>query len=221
MASRMIRENERNITANDFLQESSPDFVGNDFFAEQIALLKTNLETTGDLRGEQISSDGGARGQYDLAAEANAKLEEVMRDVADLAPTMASEIEGIEEKFRITRSGGKRARIIRARVFATDALPHEELFKKRGMEVNFIELLNTNADRLEQALSSAASEIAHRVGSTSTIIQTHRNSNKIITMLDPIVRKRYRDNPAKLAAWKFASHVQRDDKPKPPPTPPV
>ena len=126
-----------------------------------------------------------------------------------------------DRKFRITRSGGKRARIIRARVFATDALPHEELFKKRGMEANFTALLTTNADRLEQALSSAASETARRVGSTNTIIQTHRNSNKIITMLDPIVQKRYRDNPAKLAAWKFASHIQRDEKPKPKPTNPI
>lgn len=30
------------------------------------------------------------------------------------------------------------------------------------------------------------------------------------------VRKFYRTNAAKLAEWNFASHVQRDDKPKPP-----
>ncbi|CAN5391691.1 hypothetical protein BH10ACI1_BH10ACI1_32110 [soil metagenome] len=221
MASRMTRENERNIRSSDFLQESRLDFDRNDFFAAQSVLLKTNLEATGDLREEQISRDGGARQQYDIAAEANAVLEEVMRDVADLAPTLEGEIEGIEEKFRMPRSGGKRGRIARARAFAADALPHEAIFIQRGMEANFIELLNTRADRLEQALAAAVSETAHRVGSTSTIIQTHQSSNKIITALDPIVRKRYRQNPAKLAAWKFASHVERDEKPKPKPIPPA
>jgi hypothetical protein len=37
--------------------------------------------------------------------------------------------------------------------------------------------------------------------------------------LDPIIRKHYRENPAKLAEWDFASRVQRDDKPKPPSNP--
>lgn len=213
MASRITRENERNIRSSDFLQENKIDYDANAFATAQMEQLKTNLETTGDLRELQISSDGGARQNYDIAAEANAELEEVMRDVADYAATMGDEIEGIEEKFRFPRSGGKRGRIARARVFAADALPHEAMFTGRGMEANFIELLNTRADRLEQALASAISETARRVGSTESIMQTHKDSNKIVQTLDPIVRKRYRNNPAKLAAWIFASRVQRDPQP--------
>jgi hypothetical protein len=42
----------------------------------------------------------------------------------------------------------------------------------------------------------------------------------LIRGLNPIVRMIYRHDAANLAAWTFASHIQRDDKPKPkPPTP--
>lgn len=216
--SRITRENERNIRSKDFLQTNTADFAANAFVTAQIALLTTKIAETGDAQELQISSGGAARQQYEIAEEVNDALKEIMRDVADYAVTMADEIEGIEEKFRLSRSGGKRGRIARARAFATDAEPHKALFVERGMESNFIELLNTRADALEQALSSAVTKVAERVGSTATRMLAHKECNKIITRLDPVIRKHYRNNPAKLAEWDFASHVQRDDKPKSPPT---
>jgi hypothetical protein len=221
MASRITRENERNIRSRDLLQANQADFAANAFATAQIALLQAKIAETGDARELQISSGGAVRQNYEIAEEANDALREIMRDVADLAVTMADEIEGIEEKFRIPRSGGKRGRIARARVFATDAAAHKSTFIERGMEANFIALLNTRADALEQALSAAVADTARRVGSTATRLIAHKDSNKSITRLDPIVRKLYRNNPAKLAAWDFASHVQRDDKPKPPSSPTV
>lgn len=220
MASRITRENERNIRSKDFLVGNQTDFAGNAFLTAKIPLLQAKIAETGDAQELQISSGGAARQNYEIAEEINDELKVLMRDVADLAVTIGEEIEGIEEKFRLTRSGGKRARIARARAFASDAAPHKADFIARGMETDFIELLNGKADALEQALSSAVAKTAQRVGSTEARMQAHKVSNKIITQVDPIIRKFYRDNPAKLAEWDFANHVQRDDKPKPPPSNP-
>jgi hypothetical protein len=220
MAGRMIRENERNIKSDDFLQENKNDFTGNTFATAQIAALKVKVAESNEASEEQIASDGNARAFYDIAEDANEKLKDIMDDVIDFAVTLADEIEGIEEKFRRVRTGGKRGRIARARVFAAEAEPHKALFIGRGLEGNFIEALNTNADALEQALANAVSETGKRVGSTDKKRLSIKDASKIVTSLDPIVRKRYRDNPAKLAAWIFASHVQRDAQP-PQPTPPT
>ncbi|MCD9184819.1 MAG: hypothetical protein LUM44_00180 [Pyrinomonadaceae bacterium] len=214
MPSRFNREAERNIRTNDFLQENKTDFTANAFVTGKIAELKTELETMGDKREEQISSDGGARQNYDIAEEANDSLKELMQDVADLAVTMGDDIEGIEEKFRFTRTGGKRARLARARAFATDALEHRAMFVERGLESNFIDELNARADALEQALENAVSKTAARVGAVESKMQSHKKQKKIIEQLDPIIRRHYRDNPAKLAAWEFASKIQRDEQPK-------
>jgi hypothetical protein len=214
MSSRPNRENERNIRANDFLQESKVDFTENTYATTQIAVLDVKVAESEDAIEEQISSDGGARQQYDIAEDANEKLKDAMRDVADFAVTLADQIDGIEEKFRFVRTGGKRARIARARAFAADALPYEALFTGRGLEENFIQDLNAKADTLEQALANAVAETAKRVGSTGKRRLSIKEASKIVASLDPIVRKRYRDDPAKLAAWTFASHVQRDPQPK-------
>lgn len=218
MPSRFNRETERNIRSNDFLQENKADFGANAFATAKIDELKAEIDLSGDMREEQISSDGGARQNYEIAEAANDALEQVMRDISDFAVTMGDEIEGIEEKFRIVRTGGKRVRLARARAFAADAVEHRALFVGRGLESNFIDDLNAKADALEQALANAVSKTADRVGAVDTKLQSHKKQKKIIEQLDPIVRKLYRNNPAKLAAWKFASKIQRDDDPKPPPT---
>jgi len=155
----MKREIERNIRSDDFLQENKSDFTANAFATAQIAALNDKVDEIGDEREEQISSDGGARQNYEIAEDANDELKEAMRDVADIAVTMGDEIDGIEEKFRLTRTGGKRARIARARAFADDAEPHKEIFVGRGLPGNFITNLRAKADALENALAGAVSDI--------------------------------------------------------------
>jgi hypothetical protein len=114
-----------------------------------------------------------------------------------------------------------RGRIARARSIAADAAPYKEIFIGHSLEEDFIENLNNKADALEQALSNAASQTGKRTGATGKKLLSTKNASKIVKNLDPIVRKRYRDDPAKLAAWNFASHVQRDAAPNPPPNPPA
>lgn len=217
----MNRETERNIRSDDFLQENKDDFTANAYATAKITALHARVEEVGDEREEQISSGGGVRQNYDIAGDANDELTDAMRDVADIAVTMGDEIDGIEEKFRLTRTGGKRARIARARAFADDAEPHEEIFKGRGLRADFIANLRAKADALENALAGAVSETGKRVGATGKITLAVSESNKIIKNLDPIVRMRYRDDAAKLAAWIFASKVQRDSQPKPKPNTPT
>lgn len=222
MSSRPTRENERNIRANDFLQESQTDFADNAWATEQIGDLAAEIAAVGDAKEDQISRDGDARQSYEAAETASEQLKIAMDDVIDFAVTMADQIDGIEEKFRHVRTGGKRARIARARVFAADALPYKDLFTGRGLESNFIENLNNKADALEQALARAVLKTGDRVGATSQRLLSIKKSSKIVTSLDPVVRKRYRDDPAKLAAWDYASRVWRQaEKPKTPPDPPT
>lgn len=215
MASRTTREGERNLRANDYLQTNKSDFSRNLFITAQIEALAAEIARTGNFYEEQIANDGGARQNYEIAEEADDALSRLMRDIADFAVTARDEIEGIEEKFRIPRTGGKRGRIARARVFAVDAVPHRQILGDRGLGPNFIEVLIARTDRLEQALAAAVSKTAERVGATDAKMSSHKSSNKIIVLIDPVIRHQYRDDPAKLAAWDYASRVRRDPEPKP------
>lgn len=217
MTSRIKREAERNIRANDFLQEGKADFAANAFATGQIALLEAKIAESRGAHEEKISSDGAARQNYAIAAHANQELIEAMDEVVDFVLPLGDEIEGIEEKFRKPRSGGKRGRINRARAFASDAEPIKDILIGRGMDEDFVENLRAKADALENALSGAVSETEKRVGATDTVLLAHKAANKIVSTIDPVVRKVYKTNPAKLAAWDYASRVWRDAQPPKPP----
>ena len=48
------------------------------------------------------------------------------------------------------------------------------------------------------------------------ITQRQASSIKAVRKLDPIMRQRLKDDPAKLAAWKAAVHIEREPKKKKP-----
>jgi hypothetical protein len=220
MPGKLQREIEMEIRSNDFLQESKDDFTGNAYATAQFAALDAKI---GEIQAEQetkVSKAGGARYNYALADEAEDKLDEIIDEVADFAASMTDQFPEFDEKFRKPRGNSRRRKIIAARVFADDGDAYIQAFKERGMEDNFTTTLRTRADALEQLLSAAVSETAGRVGATGNLPVLSRDAKKIIKSVDPIVRKVYKNNPAKLAAWNFATHVQRDAEPKPkPPTP--
>jgi hypothetical protein len=62
-------------------------------------------------------------------------------------------------------------------------------------------------------------------GPTAAIKEALARTTLLKSKLNPIVRNKYSADPASLAAWKSANHVEKPPKPKtknaPPPPPPV
>jgi hypothetical protein len=56
---------------------------------------------------------------------------------------------------------------------------------------------------------------------TGGLNASFRKAMALSSKRDKRVRMKYRDNPAKLAAWTVASHLERTPKKATPPTPPT
>lgn len=209
MDDRQRRENERNIRSNDFLTANLADFAQNEVAKAKIAYLTEKVNTTQTQYQKQISSGSDLRQDYSLLKDAYDELLDAMRDIKDFANAMADETPGLEDKFRLPRGGGKRGLVAAARVFADDALAYKQTFMDYGMDANFITRLRTTADALEEALAAADASAGDRVGATGTLEQEIKEASRMVEILDPIVRRTYRTNPAKLATWISASHVER------------
>jgi uncharacterized coiled-coil DUF342 family protein len=220
MDDRQRRENDRNIRSNDFLTANLADFAANQVAQAKISRLAEKVTKTQQEHQNQIAGEGDIRQDYSIVRDAYDELLDEMRDVRDFANSMAVENPGLENKFRLPRQGGKRGLINAARVFADDALEYKQAFIDYGMEASFIDDLRAKADALEEALAEADASIGDRAGATDTLEQEIKEANKIIEVLDPLVRRIYRTNPAKLTAWIYASHVERHT-PKPRPAKPV
>ena len=214
MDSRQQRENERNVRSEQFLTENQADFANNQVATAKIADLKAKNAKVAEIAQKQMAGDTSVRQDYVNYQDVFDELLGEMRSVRDFAESISRTVPGLEKKFRLPRSGGKPAVLIAAEVFADDAQQYKETFLDYGMDADFIEHLRAKAADAQAALNRAEASIGERVGATDTLEIEVKAASDIVLSLDPIVRRIYRDNPTKLAAWDYASRLERHT-PKP------
>jgi hypothetical protein len=221
MDNRQQRETERNVRSDVFLTENTADFAANAVATAKIAALTTQSAKVEATRQKQMAGDGAIRQDYDVYKDAFDVLLDEMRSVRDFANSIGREVPGLEKKFRLPRGGGKGAIITAANVFADDAAEHKQMFLDYGMDKEFIEHLREKAAAAQDALNKATGTTGEKVGATDALEADVQAASDTVESIDPIVQRVYRDNPTKLAAWTYASHLERHT-PKPRlPIPPV
>lgn len=121
------------ITANQFGKENAADFpagtVGGNLFAE-IAECITLLNQHGANQSSAMSSSKQNFGNKDTARE---NVREELTDMARMARSMAYEIEGLDDKFRVPINRNDRQLLTVARAFLTDAEPYKAKFIEYGL----------------------------------------------------------------------------------------
>lgn len=214
-----IRETARNIRAKEFLTERQADFAGIPGAVTLIAQLTASVAKVQTTYQKQISEGENARQDYDEVKEAFRTLRGAVREVAGMALAISKREPGLNELFPIPDGNSRRKLIAEARTAADNAAAHEEKFTGRGLDKSFIQNLRDYADTLENALNAASSSTGKRVGATDTLGKDVDDANDIVQEIDPIVKLVYKNDPANLAAWKFASHIERHTPvPRKPPT---
>jgi hypothetical protein len=220
MKDKERRINETGNRVNDFFDTRQDAFAHNAIASAKIALLEQKVSAFAEQHEAQIAGTGTSKQKTGFSDTHFDELKDAMRDIVNFATVMAPDIDGLENKFRMPRSNGKRNMIAAARVFAVDAVTFKADFINYGMPAAFVENLTAKANALEQTMSEGNRAKESGVGATGELGANAKNIVDLIRGLDPIVRMIYRNDAANLAAWTFASHIQRDDKPKPkPPTP--
>lgn len=212
------RQTERNIRSNDLLTENSGDFTGIPMVVTLMQELTTRTANVRQAFENQLAGDSDVRQDYDVVRETYRSLLVDMREIAALARSIGRRVVGFEELFRVPPGSGKRKLIAEAAVFADNAQTHRQQFLDYGMDAGFITDLQAKAAALETALNEAAASTGERVGATDTLGADVSAASDAVEMLDPIVKMVYRSDRAKLAAWVFASHIERHT-PKPRTTP--
>jgi len=106
-----------------------------------------------------------------------------------------------------------------ASAFPADAVPLAGEFQKHEMPANFIDELHADIAALEEALSGRARNRDAHVAATAALDATMERGIKAVRRLHAMVRNKFRDDPAALAAWESASHVERRSRTVAPPQP--
>lgn len=197
-----------------FMEARTGEFAIGSIAAQSHTALggaRTRLQTHS---GRQVSGHGAERQATDGRAEARAGLRERLEAIRRTARVMVDEVPGIAEKFRVPRSNGDQELLAAARAFAADAAPIADRFIAHEMPADFIADLNEHIAALEAKIREQAESAEDHIGARVEIEQALEEGLKQVRILDVAVRNKYANDPATLAEWTSASHVERSPRRK-------
>ena len=186
-----------------------------------VALFAANADNINRLHEAGITSAaaGGAKtsGTRSKVARANEITVDVRR-VAKTARIIEQKNKSFKNTFTLPRSGLSYQELTeRANSFIADAPANQAHFDKYALTAQFFAALKTDVEEFSEIAQEQAD--AHRtgVGATADTEAILADTLDIRKELDRALQNHYRDDPAKLAEWLTASHIERKKKnPEPP-----
>ena len=193
----------------EFCTEHAAQFPPTSFAGEQIAILNSVINALETHARAQSSGRSGAR---QGAAGKAAARDELMRDLEAISRTarsMALTTPGLEDKFRVPHNKSNQDVLAAARAAATNALPLKAEFIRRGMPADFLEDLAADIAAMDEAITQKARGTESHIAATAAIDTEVERGMTAVRQLDAAVRNTFASDPAVLAAWSSASHVER------------
>jgi hypothetical protein len=190
------------------------DFAPTSLGAQLIARQSTQLAELTSLLGTQAATDGAASQGTDLRANARDDLRSRLKRFSRTAHAIAIEVPGLENKFRLPRGDSDEELLAAARAAARDAVPLLSHFTAHEMPASCIDDLNASITRFEDTMDEQSGAIGDRVNSRVAINAKLEELMLTRRQLMPIMENRYADDPATLAEWTRASHIERPAKKK-------
>jgi hypothetical protein len=191
-----------------FTSERAASFTAGSLGAEMSEEINAVVQTLSDALASQTSGLNSAQQATAAREAARQTLRAEMQAITRTARAMALDTPGLENKFRLPRSGSDQALLAAARAFLTDAVPLKAEFIRHELPATFIDDLRAHAAALERAMGEQNTNRGAHVGATASIESVIERGMNATRKLDAIVRNKFRDDPAALAAWESARHVE-------------
>jgi hypothetical protein len=197
-------------TTDAFGIANAVDFPAASMGGQQFALIHAAVPMTATLGGAQVSGTDAAHSSVISKVAGRFHLRADLHAVNDAAHSLALlGTPGLDGKFLMPRSGGDQALLNSARAFQTDAAAFSAQFITLGLDSNFLTNLGTDIAAFEAAITGKGAGMGAQAGATGGLEDTTHKAAIALHVLNTIVKNTYKNNPAKLAEWATASHVEK------------
>jgi len=197
-------------TAAAFGAKYAVDFPATSTGGQQFALVTAAVPQTATLGAAQVSGTESAHAGVLFKVAGRFHLHADLHGIADAAHSLALlGTAGLQGKFLMPRSGGDQALLDTARAFQTDAPAFSTQFISLGLPANFIAQLGTDIAGLEAAIKAKGTGVGVQAGATGGLEDAANKAALALHVLKTVVPNTYKNDPAKLAEWAAASHVEK------------
>jgi len=197
------------LRVRDYGFENAASFPATSFGGELFAKLTVAATKLEQHIAQQVSGRTSKEQGSSTKASARSALQSSLDRIRRSARSMAATVPGIDSKFRIPGRLTDQGLIGTAQAFAADALLFKADFLRFAMPADFIEDLDEQIAEFQSALTRQQTGKGHQVMATAGIDDTLDEALSAVRQLDAIVRNTFHDDPARLAGWTSARHVER------------
>ena len=176
-------------------------------------LLTTLGQIVEDLGAHAAQQSASATAATALAASRSAARETLWDELEAISRTAGAfdpERPDLTERFQLPRRNrNDQVLLATARAFLAEARPLKAEFVRYELPANFIERLEAHLAAFDESVTEQNLRAQSRVAATSSIGETIERGVALVRQLDAIVKNKFRDDPAELAAWESASRTER------------
>lgn len=206
-----VRQLDRGQRVRQLLSTLAPPFPDGSRGAElSTALVEAITQTQQQAAKQDAAALDRQESTEQKEAAINSLLEE-MRAVNRTARSINKQFPGIADQFRMPGDSDQ-ATLNRARAFIVAATPIAVEFTSRGLPDSFLADLQKAIERVEAAETRQSAALAAQTAATAGVAAALKRELDAVHELDAIMRNRFRNDPATLAAWKSASRIERAPK---------
>jgi len=205
-------------TVDAFGIKYATDFPPTSLGGQQFALVHNAVTSTADLGATQVSGTEQTRSAVLAKAACRFHLHDDLIGITNAAHSLVLlGTAGIAGKFLMPHSNGDQALLNSARAFANDAAAFSAPLISTGLDAGFIAHLNADITDFETVITSKGSALGTQVGATGGLADAAHQAAVALHVLNTVVKNTYKNNPAKLAEWATASHIEKHTPvPRPP-----
>jgi hypothetical protein len=193
----------------DFGTTRTADFAATSLAHELFALVSAAIADFDKHSSAQSSGASDARRGTSTKDGARAALRHDLEEISRTARAMAFKVEGLDQKFRLPRYLNDQKLLETARAFAADAVAFKDTFIRYEMPADFLEDLTAHIANFQAASQNQNSGMENQVTATVAVDTTREQGMNAVRQLDAVVRNKYRNDSATLAAWERARHIER------------
>lgn len=186
--------------------------------------LVTGVDSVIANLAAQVADEESGRGAALTGTASRENAREDLRDLVEAIVRTARAIgegkPGFDEAYRMPRQGSDRELVDLALGIAQIAAPNKADFIAHAMPADFLEDLDEAIAALQKTMTDQSKGKAAVKSSGVSIDDTVARGMVYRRQMNAVVRNFYRDNPAVLAQWETAYHIERASKKKkgPPPS---
>ncbi len=212
MTDRDIRISQMATRIRDFGALQSASFPTTSLGGQKFAAFHALVEEIDTHGSKQVLSRGSAQASTGAKKELREAIRAQMKAVRDTSLALEAEQAGVSQSFRMPQTNGDESLINSARAFVEAATPLKTQFTSREMPSTFLEDLTATVAQFEESVTNHNQQRATRTAATASLKDALAQILDLRRELDPIVRNKFRDDPAKLAMWESSSHLERAPK---------